>query len=69
MLQIHMMDLPVVELESLKKAENKEEEPEFNEEDLPKIEKEMKKISKSDKLIKRIELTKEGSITLPSFCS
>ena len=35
--QIHMMDLPVVELESLKKAENKEEEPEFNEEDLPKI--------------------------------
>ena len=35
--QIHMMDLPVVELESLKKAENEEEEPEFNEEDLPKI--------------------------------
>lgn len=35
--QIHMMDLPVVELESLKKAENKEEEPEFNEDDLPKI--------------------------------
>ena len=35
--QIHMMDLPVVELESLNKAENKEEEPEFNEDDLPKI--------------------------------
>ena len=31
----------------------------LTEEDLPKIEKEMKKISKSDKLIKRIELSKE----------
>ncbi len=35
--QIHMMDLPTVELESLKKEELPEEEPEFNEEDLPKI--------------------------------
>lgn len=35
--QIHMMDLPTVELESLNKEELPEEEPEFNEEDLPKI--------------------------------
>lgn len=35
--QIHMMDLPTVELDSLKKEELPEEEPEFNEEDLPKI--------------------------------
>ena len=33
----------------------------LTEEDLPKIEKEMKKIAKSDKLIKRIELSKEES--------
>ena len=31
----------------------------LTEEDLPKIEKEMKKIAKSDKLIKRIELSKD----------
>ena len=35
--QIHMMDLPTVELESLKNTSVAEEEPEFNEEDLPKI--------------------------------
>jgi len=35
--QIHMMDLPTVELDSLKKENTPEEEPEFNEEDLPKI--------------------------------
>lgn len=35
--QIHMMDLPTVELESLNKEELPEEELEFNEEDLPKI--------------------------------
>ena len=35
--QIHMMDLPTVELDSLKQEEIQEEEPEFNEEDLPKI--------------------------------
>ena len=34
------------------------------EEDLPKLEKEMKKISKSDKLIKRIELTKEQALEM-----
>ena len=36
----------------------------LTEEDLPKIEKEMKKISKSDKLIKRIELTKEEALEM-----
>lgn len=36
----------------------------LTEEDLTKIEKEMKKISKSDKLIKRIELSKEEALTL-----
>ena len=35
--QIHIMDLPTVELDSLKKENTPEEEPEFNEEDLPKI--------------------------------
>jgi cell division initiation protein len=35
--QIHMMDLPTVELDSLKKEKAQDEEPEFNEEDLPKI--------------------------------
>ena len=35
--QIHMMDLPTVELDSLKQEENPEDEPELNEEDLPKI--------------------------------
>ena len=35
--QIHMMDLPTVELDSLKQAEKPEDEPELNEEDLPKI--------------------------------
>ena len=33
-------------------------------EDLPKIEKEMKKISKSDKLIKRIELSKQEALDM-----
>ena len=36
----------------------------LTEEDLPKIEKEMKKIAKSDKLIKRIELTKEEALDM-----
>jgi threonyl-tRNA synthetase len=36
----------------------------LTEEDLPKIEKEMKKISKSDKLIKRIELSKEEALEM-----
>ena len=36
----------------------------LTEEDLPKIEKEMKKISKSDKLIKRIELTKNEALEM-----
>ena len=36
----------------------------LTEEDLPKIEKEMKKISKSDKLIKRIELSKEEALDM-----
>lgn len=36
----------------------------IREEDLPKIEKEMKKISKSNKLIKRIELTKEEALEM-----
>lgn len=35
--QIHMMDLPTVELDSLKKEETPEDKPELNEEDLPKI--------------------------------
>lgn len=35
--QIHIMDLPTVELDSLKQAEVPEDEPEFNEEDSPKI--------------------------------
>ena len=35
--QIHMMDLPTVELDSLKNTEETTEEPEFKEEDLPKI--------------------------------
>lgn len=35
--QIHMMDLPTVELDSLKNTEDTTEEPEFKEEDLPKI--------------------------------
>jgi len=35
--QIHMMDLPTVELDSLKQEEIREDEPEFNEDDLPKI--------------------------------
>jgi len=35
--QIHMMDLPTVELDSLKQAETPEDEPELTEEDLPKI--------------------------------
>lgn len=35
--QIHMMDLPTVELDSLKNTEDITEEPEFKEEDLPKI--------------------------------
>ena len=36
----------------------------LTEEDLPNIEKEMKKISKSDKLIKRIELSKEEALEM-----
>ena len=36
----------------------------LTEEDLPAIEKEMKKISKSDKLIKRIELSKEEALEM-----
>ena len=36
----------------------------LTEDDLPQIEKEMKKISKSDKLIKRIELTKEEALDM-----
>ena len=36
----------------------------IKEEDLPKIEKEMKKISKSNKLIKRLELTKEEALEM-----
>ncbi|MGM9877426.1 MAG: threonine--tRNA ligase [Bacilli bacterium] len=36
----------------------------LSEEDLPKIEKEMKKISKSNKLIKRIELSKEEALDM-----
>lgn len=36
----------------------------IREEDLPKIEKEMKKISKSNKQIKRIELTKEAALEM-----
>ena len=36
----------------------------IKEEDLPKIEKEMKKISKSNKLIKRIELSKEEALDM-----
>ena len=36
----------------------------LNEEDLPKIEKEMKKISKDNKLIKRIELSKEEALEM-----
>ena len=36
----------------------------LTEEDLPKIEKEMKKISKDNKLIKRIELTKEEALDM-----
>ena len=36
----------------------------ISEDDLPKIEKEMKKISKSNKLIKRIELSKEEALDL-----
>ena len=36
----------------------------LTEEDLPKIEKEMKKISKSDKLIKRLELSKDEAIDM-----
>ena len=36
----------------------------LTEEDLPKIEKEMKKISKSDKLIKRIELSKKEALEM-----
>lgn len=36
----------------------------IKEEDLEKLEKEMKKISKSDKLIKRVELTKEEALDL-----
>ena len=36
----------------------------ISEDDLPKIEKEMKKISKSNKLIKRIELSKEEALEL-----
>jgi len=36
----------------------------LTEEDLPKIEKEMKKISKSDKLIKRIELSKDEALEM-----
>ena len=36
----------------------------IKEEDLPKIEKEMKKISKDNKLIKRIELTKEEALDM-----
>jgi len=36
----------------------------LTEEDLPKIEKEMKKIAKSDKLIKRIELSKEEALDM-----
>ena len=36
----------------------------LTEDDLPKIEKEMKKISKSDKLIKRIELTKTEALDM-----
>ncbi len=35
--QIHMMDLPTVELDSIKSAAATEEVPEFKEEDLPKI--------------------------------
>jgi len=35
--QIHMMDLPTVELDSIKKPSNTEEEPELNDADLPKI--------------------------------
>ena len=36
----------------------------LTEEDLPKIEKEMKKISKDDKLIKRIEISKEAALDM-----
>ena len=36
----------------------------IKEEDLPKIEKEMKKISKDNKLIKRIELTKQNALEM-----
>ena len=36
----------------------------LNEEDLPKIESEMKKIAKSDKLIKRVELTKDEALDM-----
>ena len=36
----------------------------LNEEDLPKIESEMKKIAKSDKLIKRVELTKDEALNM-----
>lgn len=36
----------------------------LNEEDLPKIEKEMKKISKDNKLIKRIELTRQEALDM-----
>ena len=36
----------------------------IKEEDLPKIEKEMKKISKSNKLIKRIELSKQEALDM-----
>ena len=36
----------------------------IKEEDLPKIEKEMKKISKSNKLIKRLELTNEEALEM-----
>ena len=36
----------------------------LTEEDLPSIEKEMKKISKSDKLIKRIELSKQEALDM-----
>lgn len=35
--QIHMMELPTVELDTLKQKDAQEEEPEFKEEDLPKI--------------------------------
>lgn len=39
----------------------------IHEEDLPKIEKEMKKVSKSNKLIKRIELSKKEALEM--FCN